>query len=175
MSEPTRPPYAFAVALVESATTVNFDSAGSNIRTLRPATSFTRTEPFDNARTTITLSGAQFRELMRLGTIGKQGIMQLSGGRIVLDPSKPEEQRVVSLTKSDGTPVRDDQTYVLVTNDFLAAGGDGLLPLTSTLKPEQIRIEPEVRMRDVVIAELQKLSKNGPIEPRIEDRIHYLQ
>lgn len=131
--------------------------------------------PFDNARTTITLSGAQFRELMRLGTIGKQGIMQLSGGRIVLDPSKPEEQRVVSLTKSDGTPVRDDQTYTLVTNDFLAAGGDGLLPLTSTLKPEQIHIEPEMRIRDVVIAELQKQSKNGPIVPRIEDRIHSVQ
>jgi 2',3'-cyclic-nucleotide 2'-phosphodiesterase/3'-nucleotidase/5'-nucleotidase len=130
--------------------------------------------PFDNSRAILKLSGAEFREMMRLGTLGKQGILQLSGARVVVDPSKPEDERLVSLTKSDGTPIRDDETYTVVANDFLAAGGDGLMPLTSKLKREQILLQPETRFRDLVIIELQKRAKDGAIAPKLDERIKFL-
>lgn len=49
---------------------------------------------------------------------------QVSGLKIIVDPSRPVGQRIVSIT-ADGAPLDDTKTYKLATNDFLANGGDG--------------------------------------------------
>ena len=72
-SDPILPPYAFAVALVESATIVNFDNAGSNMSTRRPLTSFTSTAPFVSARTPAMLENS--------GRLCRDGANLPDGGR----------------------------------------------------------------------------------------------
>ena len=49
---------------------------------------------------------------------------QVSGLKIVVDPSRPVGQRVVSV-EADGKPLEDTKIYRLATNDFMARGGDG--------------------------------------------------
>lgn len=49
---------------------------------------------------------------------------QVSGLRVVVDPSQPAGQRVVSV-EANGTPLDDKKIYRLATNDFMARGGDG--------------------------------------------------
>lgn len=47
--------------------------------------------------------------------------------------------RVAPLSIGDNLPVRDDETYTLATNDYLADGGDGLM-LLSTLRRETLGV-----------------------------------
>jgi 2',3'-cyclic-nucleotide 2'-phosphodiesterase (5'-nucleotidase family) len=49
---------------------------------------------------------------------------QVSGLDIVVDPSRPVGQRIVSAT-TGGKPLDDTKIYKLATNDFMARGGDG--------------------------------------------------
>lgn len=49
---------------------------------------------------------------------------QVSGLKIVVDPSRPVGQRIVSIDVH-GAPLDDTKTYKLATNDFMANGGDG--------------------------------------------------
>ena len=49
---------------------------------------------------------------------------QVSGLKIVVDPSRPVGERVISVL-ADGEPLDDKKIYKLATNDFMARGGDG--------------------------------------------------
>ena len=49
---------------------------------------------------------------------------QVSGLRIVVDPSRPVGHRIVSI-EANGAPLDDTKIYTLATNDFMANGGDG--------------------------------------------------
>src|SRR6185436_15399262 len=60
MRPPGRTPYALAVALVVSATTVTPASVESNIRTRRPTMSLTRTRPLGRCRTELTAPRVSF-------------------------------------------------------------------------------------------------------------------
>jgi 2',3'-cyclic-nucleotide 2'-phosphodiesterase (5'-nucleotidase family) len=60
--------------------------------------------------------------------------------------------RVTPLSIGDNLPVRDDETYTLATNDYLAEGGDGLM-LLSTLPREALG----VLLLDAVVTHLRTL------------------
>lgn len=136
--------------------------------------------PFDNFIAILRLSGEELYELMRLGTLGRQGILQVSGMRIVLDRSRdaelPLEKRnfVVSISDASGNPIDRSKTYTIATTDFVASGGDGLVSLIRSLRPEQITLLPERKLRDAVIAYLQQRSRHAALQPRIEGRIRYV-
>ena len=49
---------------------------------------------------------------------------QVSGLKVVVDPSRPVGQRVVS-AEADGKPLDDKKVYRLAINDFMSRGGDG--------------------------------------------------
>lgn len=62
------------------------------------------------------------------------GFLQVSGARVYYDTTLPAEKRILSIDIFDpetGTykPLNTSETYYLVTNDFLAAGGDGFTML----------------------------------------------
>lgn len=52
------------------------------------------------------------------------GFPQVAGMRYTFDPSRSAGERVVDVTVG-GQPLQEDKLYVLATNDFMAAGGDG--------------------------------------------------
>ena len=62
------------------------------------------------------------------------GFLQVSGARVYYDTTLPAEKRILSIDILDPEtgvykPLNTNETYYLVTNDFLAAGGDGFTML----------------------------------------------
>jgi 5'-nucleotidase len=86
----------------------------------------------------------------------------VSGLTYTFDPSKPVGQRIVSVT-INGEPIDKTETYTMVTNDFLAAGGDGYTMFTN--KP----FIGEGGLLSDVLAEY--ISSTEMIGPRVEGRI----
>jgi 2',3'-cyclic-nucleotide 2'-phosphodiesterase (5'-nucleotidase family) len=83
-----------------------------------------RVLPFDNSVVRLTVTG---RELRRI--VDQAGPRYyFSGLRVTFGPGS-SGNRTVSLTLPGGEDVRDESSYTLATNDFLADGGDGFLML----------------------------------------------
>jgi len=87
--------------------------------------------PFGNTLVAMNLRGAQVVELLEEQWIGgrdqKRGVLQISEGlSYEWDEYKPEGQRIVpGSVKLNGKPLEMGSTYRVVTNNFLAEGGDG--------------------------------------------------
>jgi 5'-nucleotidase len=91
-----------------------------------------RTFGFSSFLRHLTISGAEFRDLMEAGFRGdgaSQGYFpQVSGFRVCVDPARPEFQRIVSLQlpgEGGWQEIDPLATYTLVMPDFLYGGGDG--------------------------------------------------
>lgn len=103
--------------------------------------------PFDNQLVTMKVTGAHLRELIDHGieadymTDG-----QFAGLLVAYDPSKPYEKRVVRIYLEDGTPVKDNEYYTLVTNDFMLGGGDKY-----DFKAAQNIVDTYVPIRDALV------------------------
>jgi 5'-nucleotidase len=135
--------------------------------------------PFDNYPAVITLTGAQLHELLRLTTVGERRVLQVSGLRYVVDRLKDADKpdadrdRIVSITMADGQPLDPNKTYTIAIPDFLAAGGDGLMPIMSALPPERLQIRYEDGpLREVFVSALKTLPQ--PITPKTDGRVSVL-
>jgi 5'-nucleotidase / UDP-sugar diphosphatase len=84
--------------------------------------------PFDNYLVAIRLTGKQIREALEHGVARLEGhgggFPQVSGLTFTYRRSAPVGSRIQELTVG-GQPIGPDKLYVVATNDFLAAGGDG--------------------------------------------------
>jgi 5'-nucleotidase len=81
--------------------------------------------PFDNRFATLPVTGAELAELVGRNLARENGILSVSGFRARarcvaggLD---------VTLTRADGRPIAPGERLELVTSDYLATGGDGLM------------------------------------------------
>lgn len=122
--------------------------------------------PFDNVLTTLELSGTDLRSAFEHGLYNQNiGMLQYSGVVVTYDASKPEGSRVVSINLEDGTPVTSDKTYKVVTNDFMATGGDGF-----TMLQNGKLLGEGAAIRDVMVSEFKekKSIDYKPIE-RLKD------
>ena len=82
--------------------------------------------PFDNTLFLAEMTGRQVMEVLDYGLLNdKIGMVQYSGLHVTYDFTKPVKERIVTVTMANGKPLRLEKTYKVVTNDFLAAGGDG--------------------------------------------------
>ncbi|WP_373990717.1 bifunctional UDP-sugar hydrolase/5'-nucleotidase [Duganella sp. BuS-21] len=87
--------------------------------------------PFGNTMVAMNLRGAQIVDLLEQQWIGgreaKRGLLQVSDGFwYEWDPTQPEGSRVLpGSVKLNGVPLQMDSSYRVVTNNFLAEGGDG--------------------------------------------------
>jgi len=85
--------------------------------------------PFGNSAVTTTITGANLWAALENGVsnVPNDGrFPQVSGLRFTFDARKPVGQRVLAVTKADGTPIaKDGTTYSVATLDFLVNGGDG--------------------------------------------------
>jgi 5'-nucleotidase / UDP-sugar diphosphatase len=84
--------------------------------------------PFDNFPVVLRLSGREIREVLEQGVsdLGGHGgkFLQVSGLRLAYRLSAPPGKRIQEIRIND-QPLDSDKQYLLATNDFLAAGGDG--------------------------------------------------
>lgn len=83
--------------------------------------------PFDNTLFTMKLTGAKIKDLLEQGAKLEKGMIQFSGLKFTYDSTLPVGSRVTTMTKLDGTPIDTGATYTVVTNDFMATGGDNFL------------------------------------------------
>ena len=84
--------------------------------------------PFDNRFATVRLTGAQLARLIARNLAGGHGVLSVSGVQVTARCAGGQLQ--VTLTRRRGkrrVKVRDRERLTLVTSDFLASGGDGML------------------------------------------------
>ncbi|MEO8381425.1 MAG: bifunctional UDP-sugar hydrolase/5'-nucleotidase [Acidobacteriota bacterium] len=131
--------------------------------------------PFDNYPAIVTLSGAEVMEMLRATSTGLRGIMQVSGLRYTVDANKDNERppaernRIVRVTRTDGSPLDPEQLYTVAMPDFIAAGGDGAQDVMKNVARDRIRISYARPIRDILVEVLS--AKPQPIAPKVEGRL----
>lgn len=122
--------------------------------------------PFGNYIQTKRVTGADLKAALELG-VGSYpeslgGFPHVSGLEFSFDENKPEGQRVHSMT-IDGKPVDLAATYLLATNDFMAAGGDNYTMF------KDYPIENDfASLEEALIKHIRSL---GELNPTVEGRI----
>jgi 5'-nucleotidase len=150
--------------------------------------------PFDNRVATLDLPGSTLVELLRIGTSGAHGVIQVGGLELEYDQGKDpcptadrdgdgrldvhDRDRLTRATLADGRPIDPGATYRLVTHSFLARGGDGWGPVIARLHPNRIQLpDSGLPLRDEVAAWLRRTrpllnSVDRPVMPTL--RVHAL-
>jgi len=121
-------------------------------------------QPFDNYVAVLTMTGAEVADALRANASQERGLMQVSGLRYV-----KEKHQINSITLANGQPLDPNATYRVAMPDFLAQGGDGLLPVTSKMPPERISVDQNRPMRDVLIDTLKQWPQ--PISVTTDGRV----
>lgn len=123
--------------------------------------------PFENTIVTMDLTGAQVRRAIEEGLRGER-VTQLSGLKYEFAFDRPDFQRLVSITRADGTPLDDTKTYKVAVNNFMAEGGDDY----AALKQGKNTVDTSINVRDALERFVREKCKDGkPLEYRIEGRI----
>jgi 5'-nucleotidase / UDP-sugar diphosphatase len=141
--------------------------------------------PFDNYVVAIKLTGRQIREALEHGVSGieeKEGrFPQVSGLTFIYSPLNRVGSRLKEILVA-GHPIDLEREYIVATNDFLAAGGDGYKAfgdavksskdfsvIGGMMKGEKLVYSNSGRWLRDVVAEYMKEVKR--IAPKIEGRI----
>jgi 5'-nucleotidase len=97
-------------------------------------------QPFSNHLVAARLTGRQLRQALEQQWAGRTGASTLgiAGFTYAWSAGAPAGRKIVprSLRRTDGTPIEDEGTYVVVMNGFLAGGGDRFGALAEGAAPE---------------------------------------
>ena len=129
--------------------------------------------PFQNTLATLELTGAEITASLEHGVNaieeGAGRFPQVAGLRFTLDPSTPPDSgRITSVEVKSGDewlPIEPEATYTIVTNNFMANGGDGY-----ALFRDQGR-NPYVYATGLEEVLAEYLATNEPFAPKIDGRI----
>jgi 2',3'-cyclic-nucleotide 2'-phosphodiesterase (5'-nucleotidase family) len=149
---------------------IAFQNSGG-IRARIPAGKITMEElytvlPFDNMLVSMELTGKQVNEALEQGGTMEFGILQASGVDVTYDLKKAVGQRVVK-ARIAGETIDPDKKYTVITNDFLAAGGDNI---TALKEGKNVRYGDPLRETFA-----QYLKEHSPVAAKIEGRIIFEQ
>lgn len=127
-------------------------------------------QPFGNTITVLQLTGAEIRAALEHGVsrhgTGAGEFLQVSRGfSYTFDPTRAAGQRVTAVT-FEGQPLDNAATYRVVTNNFIADGGDGFAVLRAV--PRDRRLDTGLLDVDVLV---QYLRANERISNETENRI----
>jgi 5'-nucleotidase/UDP-sugar diphosphatase len=130
-----------------------------------------QTSPFGNTLVVLDVTGAELLQTFeqaagRVGEDGKGIIIHVSKWtQLRYDLSKPVGKRVVSATVN-GEPIDPKATYRIVTNSFVASGGDGF---TAIRDAKGYRLDTGTLDRDALVNYLKTFSgEDLTKKPRIE-------
>ncbi len=117
--------------------------------------------PFDNVLVEMDLTGKDILDLLEQSATLEKGILQVAGIRVKYDMKRPVRSRVIEVFVN-GKPLDPNRVYRVVTNDFLAVGGD---KFTAFTRGKNITYGD--MLRDVFVT---YLKKHSPISPQVEGR-----
>lgn len=121
--------------------------------------------PFDNQLVQMNLSGSDLLELLKIAASKQRGVLQVSGMTYSFVHRSPNDFALKTALIASETIV-PEKTYSVVTNNFLAEGGDNFTPLR---QGRDLRFGRQ--QRDVVKEYVEKLSRVAPVKLNIEGRI----
>lgn len=120
--------------------------------------------PFGNELQIVIMDGRMVRRLIESRVAGRSGGILLSGARVVIDPTRPDWDRVVEL-EIGGRPWNPDAEYDVVITDFLMEGNSGMDFLTTIAAD---KITPSGVSQAEAVEEY--ITRHSPVRPRIDDR-----
>ncbi len=122
---------------------------------------------FNNEVVTLRVTGATLIQVLELGVSSFPEVagkfLQVSGLRFYFNPNNPVGEKVLKVYVG-GEPLLIDKTYVLATNEFLAAGGDAYDMLGEAEQLEVFDITDQAMF-------IRYLMENSPVFPKVEGRI----
>jgi len=125
--------------------------------------------PFDNSVVVLKMNGSQVQALFDfIASIppGKGGFAQVSEGvKFTLDYPAGTCRNITI----NGAPIDPDRTYIIATNSYLAAGGDGYKVFVEA----PYRYDTSVFQRDAAIDYIKYLG--GTISPKVSGRIEIVR
>ena len=118
-------------------------------------------QPFGNTLTEIMMTGAQIVEVLNVAAVkvGSGGFMQVSGLKVTYNKIAGKAENVLV----GNAPIEIEKTYKVVTNNFVAAGGDGYKMLRPLAKYDTGYVDAEATM--------EYIRKHGKVYPKVEGRI----
>ena len=120
--------------------------------------------PFDNLLVTMDLEGSRVLSALEWSVASGSKVMQVSGIKVTYDMSRPPGSRVTStLVLVRDEPLKPEAVYRVVTNDFLAAGGDRYKSFMEGRNP--------VYGDTIRDAFTKYLEKHSPVSPEVENRM----
>jgi len=119
--------------------------------------------PFENTLVTMMLTGRQIRNILETSVSGRHGILQLSGMSMAYRPDSPVGQRVEEVVVG-GYPLEESRAYQIVTNSFLASGGDGFDDFEKGVNT----VDTKINLFD---AECEAIRGASSVASRLEGRI----
>ena len=126
--------------------------------------------PFDNSIMVMTLKGSDIIELFNyIATIprGKGAFPQVSEGVSFTINYKTGQVEDVLI---NGEPIDPNKIYKVVTNSYMAAGGDGYKVFKNAID----KYDASIMQRDVLIMYIQEVL-NGVVTPEIKGRIKIIE
>ncbi len=119
--------------------------------------------PFDNELVVLTLKGTVVKQLFDYAAETK--FASIGNTTYTVKGGKPTDIKI------GGKPFDPDQTYTLVTSDYLAGGGDDLKMLKNVVKYEKTGI----LLRDAIMMQIKQMTAAGiPITPDTKKRVTVL-
>jgi 2',3'-cyclic-nucleotide 2'-phosphodiesterase (5'-nucleotidase family) len=120
--------------------------------------------PFENELVYLKLSGSQVESLAHhLASRGGEGVSGISFGI--------SNNKAINI-KVNGKSINRESMYWLVTNDYLANGGDGM----EILIHAEERFNSGQKLRDIYIKELREMKNRGEsITGKTDGRVHYVE
>jgi len=112
-------------------------------------------QPFGNGLVAETLSGAQLKQLLEQQFANPQLMSPSAGFAFAYDPARPIGQRIAAATLN-GKPIDPSASYRVVTNSFMASGGDNYAVLREGKDRRDVGVD---------IDALEAFLKAGRIQP----------
>lgn len=103
--------------------------------------------PFANRLVRMTLSGAELYAVLEQQFAGERAtrpsFLRISGLRYVYDISRPPGQRILAADDASGRSIEATRRYVVVANDYIAAGGDHFSAFSAGAEPTPLMTDLE--------------------------------
>lgn len=126
-------------------------------------------QPFGNILQVVEMTGAQIKQVLsQQYERNETYFLQMSGLKMsYTDGDSPASaHQLFAVTKADGAPISDTQTYQVVINDFLYGGGDGFSGFTQAKLIGAIDSDTETFVQYIKKVESEKKTVDAKIEGR---------
>jgi 2',3'-cyclic-nucleotide 2'-phosphodiesterase (5'-nucleotidase family) len=128
-----------------------------------------RVLPFGNQLVVFKAKGSFLKKIVEEKVKGYRRGMAIGGAKIVIDPSRPDGDRVVHF-EIQGEPLDMEKEYRVVTSDYLMEGNSGLRILLSV--PDENKTYPGMTMLDALV---QYVENHSPLQIELDGRWKKLQ